>query len=265
MADEPKHYKQHQIRTEHGIFHAHFYGNGSAYALAIHGFGQDGTYFQTLSAQFPQLTICALDLPWHGQTQWQTDVLQLRDFDPIIRFLDQEGPIHLIGFSMGARIAIALSQAYPRLTRSITLLSPDGIAGPYHWLTEQVPGRFRKRLARWLDQPEWLLQLSNRLHEYGVLGRFPRAFVQKHLKDPRQRERLFKCWQSLTNFPTTLGANVHTPTCFVLGKRDQLVQIEAIRKFAEVLRQPYIHIIDRDHDVLPLPPLEGLFPEPVDT
>lgn len=259
MADAPKHYKQHQIKTENGLFHAHFYGNGSAYALALHGFNQDGTYFQTLSEQYPHLTICALDLPWHGQTQWYAETIQLRDFDPIIRFLDGEGPIHLIGFSMGARMAIALSQVYPRLTRSMTLLSPDGIAGPYHFLTEYIPRRFRKNLGKWLDNPQWLLDLSHSLHANGLLGRFPHAFVQKHLKNQENRERLFHCWQSLPNFPVTLGANVDTPTIFVLGKRDPLVKVESIRKFSVLLKKCKVYTIDRGHDLLPLPPLEGLF------
>jgi pimeloyl-ACP methyl ester carboxylesterase len=260
MAEGQKHYKEHQIKTENGIFNAHFYGNGAAYALALHGFNQNGTYFQTLSEQYPHLTICAIDLPWHGKTEWFADSLKLRDFDPIIRFLDAEGPIHLIGFSMGARLAIALSQVYPRLTRSMTLLSPDGIAGPYHFLTEYIPQGLRKRLGKWLDNPQWLLDLSNTLHDNGILGRFPNAFVNKHLRHPANRDRLFKCWQSLPNFPVTLGANTNTPTIFVIGKRDKLIKVESIRKFAQLLSKHRIYAIDRGHDVMPLPPLEGLFP-----
>ena len=157
----------------------------SDYSPVIHGFNQTGAYFETLSQQFPELSICAIDLPWHGETQWNQDTFNLRDFDPIIKFLDLQGPIHLIGFSMGSRIAIALSQIHPRLTRSMTLLSPDGIAGPYTFLTEYVPVSLRKQMNRFLRDPQWLLDGADFLYKNNLLKRFPYAFANKHLKDPR--------------------------------------------------------------------------------
>ncbi len=252
--EQQEHYKQFSIPTENGTFHAHFYGNGPEYALAIHGFAQDGQYFDALSRQFPKLTICAIDLPWHGKTHWQAETLELRDFDPIIKFLDKEGPIHLVGFSMGARIAIALSQVYPRLTKTMCLLSPDGIAGPYQFLTEYIPQSWRKGIGRLLDRPDWLLQSTQFLFDNGVLKRFPHLFVNKHIKDSEKRDRLFKIWQSLPNFPVTLGANVNTPTTFIVGERDELVRVESIRKFAAILSHHKVYEVDRGHDVLPLPP-----------
>lgn len=259
MADEPKPYKTYSIPTENGSFFAHFYGSGPAYALALHGFNQDGTYFEALSRQFPQLTICAIDLPWHGKTEWKSESYKLRDFDPIIKFMDTQGPIHLIGFSLGCRIAISLSQIYPRLTRSMILLSPDGIAGPYRWLTEFIPPFLRKRLASILDKPDWALKASAFLYQNNLLNRFPHLFMQKHLKDTASRERLFNTWQSLPNFPVTLGVNVDTPTHFIIGERDELVRVEAIREFAQLLSQHKVHLVDRGHDVLPIPPDLGLF------
>ena len=259
MADAPKPYNSYPIKTPNGVFMAHFYGTGNAYALAIHGFGQDGHFFKTLSEQYPKLTICAIDLPWHGETEWYIDSFNLRDFDPIIKFLDTQGSIHLIGFSMGCRIAIALSQIHPRLTRSMTLLSPDGISGPYHFITEYIPRSLRKRLGEWLQNPQWLLDASKTLYDGGLLKRFPAAFVQKHLKDPQNRNRLFKTWQSLPNFPVTLGANVDTPTTFIVGERDPLVKVESIRKFAQLLTQHKVYTIDRKHDLFPLPPGMELF------
>ena len=254
MADAPQHSRTVSINTKNGTFNAHIFGEGAEYALAIHGFNQTGAYFETISQQFPKLSICAIDLPWHGQTVWEAESFNLRDFDPIIQFLDTQGPIHLIGFSMGARIAIALSQVHPRLTRSMCLLSPDGIAGPYRFLTEYIPVGLRKNLGKMLNNPQWVLNAADFLYFNKIIKKFPYVFANKHLKNADNRERLFKCWQSLPNFPVTLGANVDTPTTFILGERDPLVKVEGIRKFAQLMSQHKIYELDRGHDVLPLPP-----------
>lgn len=238
---------------------ARIYGHGPQYALALHGFAQDGTYFEALSRQFPQLSVCAVDLPWHGETDWQAEDFVLRDFDPLIRFLDTQGPIHLVGFSLGARIAVALSQVYPRLTKSMLLLSPDGMAGPYRFLTEYIPQSWKKGLENLLRDPGWLVDSADFLHRNGLLSTFPRLFVRRHLQQPEARGRLFSCWRSLPNFPVTLGANLETPTTIVVGERDELVRLEGIRNFARPLRHSRIVVVDRGHDVLPLPPDLGLF------
>jgi len=262
MEDAPKPYKSQAIETPNGTFFARIYGHGPEYALAIHGFAQDGSYFETLSQQFPQLSICAVDLPWHGETTWNKETFGLRDFDPIIKFLLDEGPIHLIGFSLGARIALTLSQVHPRLTKSILLLSPDGISGPYKMLTEYVPQSWRRGIQGLLSQPDWLLDASGFLYKNGWLKKFPHYFAQKHLKNPKQRERLFRCWQSLPNFPVILGANVETPTTIIVGARDHLIRLEALRKFVQPLQQCKLTVIDRGHNLLPLPPDLGLFTTP---
>ena len=112
-------------------WHKHNFG---APVLCLHGFL--GTH-KDWPAHLP-----AVDLPGHGKTTVTSD--DDYTLDTICQSLNEliKKPLHLIGYSMGGRIALHFALTYPEKVSKLTLISTSpGIEDP------------KERQARWaLDQ-----------------------------------------------------------------------------------------------------------------
>ena len=94
--------------------------------VALHGFTQDASLWAPLA---PWLTrdreLCSVDLPGHGKsTGLSMDLAQAAD---AVAQLAETGPIDLVGYSLGARVALLSALAHPTDLRRLVLIS--GTAG----------------------------------------------------------------------------------------------------------------------------------------
>jgi pimeloyl-ACP methyl ester carboxylesterase len=100
--------------------------------LMIHGFAADSTGWLALERALPRdLPLIRIDLPSHGRSPLR----RLAGFADLAKSVVQvfdrvaEGPVHLLGHSLGGAVALALSDIRPRQVRTLSLLSPAGL-GP---------------------------------------------------------------------------------------------------------------------------------------
>jgi pimeloyl-ACP methyl ester carboxylesterase len=105
-------------------------GYGPEQVVLIHGLGSNKTsFFETISALAPEHTVHAIDLPGFGSSSKPL----LAPYDAawfaraVVRFLDAEGikRAHLVGNSLGGRIAIEVGLSTPERVRSLSLLCPS--------------------------------------------------------------------------------------------------------------------------------------------
>ena len=105
-------------------------GKGAQTVVLIHGLGGNKTsFFETVSALSPHYTVHAIDLPGFGSSSKPTRA----PYDPpwfsrsVLRFLDsiEVDRAHLVGNSMGGRVAIELGLTAPDRVLSLSLLSPS--------------------------------------------------------------------------------------------------------------------------------------------
>lgn len=110
-------------------------GSGPA-ALLLHGFTGSK---KSWSALFPLLEgrfrLLAVDLPGHGESGAPASPQRYRmeevaaDLAELVRELAGE-PVHLLGYSMGGRLALFFALQYPELVRSLALESASpGLEG----------------------------------------------------------------------------------------------------------------------------------------
>jgi pimeloyl-ACP methyl ester carboxylesterase len=104
-------------------------GNGSEHVVCIHGLGANKTsFFETVAALAPDYTVHALDLPGFGSSSKPARApYDARWFGATVRaYMDAAGieRAHLIGNSMGGRIALEVAFTEPDRVETISLLAP---------------------------------------------------------------------------------------------------------------------------------------------
>jgi len=105
-------------------------GDGIETVILIHGLGSNKTsFFETVSALSSQFTVHAIDLPGFGSS---SKPLRAPYDAPwfsraVTRFMDAEGidRAHLVGNSLGGRVAIEVGLRQPDRVRSLSLLCPS--------------------------------------------------------------------------------------------------------------------------------------------
>jgi 2-succinyl-6-hydroxy-2,4-cyclohexadiene-1-carboxylate synthase len=102
-------------------------GHGPEVVVFLHGFlGAKEDWLPVMSRVTPQADCIALDLPGHGEHRGQVHV---PDYAGVIAWLEEARlrlagvAWHVVGYSLGGRVALAYACAYPAHVRSLTLVS----------------------------------------------------------------------------------------------------------------------------------------------
>ncbi len=117
------------VPTRAGRISALVSGSGPEQVVCLHGLGSNKTsFFETVSALTPELTVHAIDLPGFGSSAKPARApYHAAYFARAVRaYLDAAGVerAHLVGNSMGGRVAIQLALDSPERAASLSLLAP---------------------------------------------------------------------------------------------------------------------------------------------
>jgi 2-succinyl-6-hydroxy-2,4-cyclohexadiene-1-carboxylate synthase len=99
--------------------------------LLLHGFTGRGTSWGRLATNLAlRYRVVAPDLPGHGRTATPSEPSRAsveRTADDLAAMVSERGwaPAHVIGYSLGARIAIRLAVEHPEVVRTLVLESPS--------------------------------------------------------------------------------------------------------------------------------------------
>jgi 2-succinyl-6-hydroxy-2,4-cyclohexadiene-1-carboxylate synthase len=232
-------------------YHAEQAGQGSP-ILFLHGFTGCGANWlpitDPLSAAYRVMTV---DLLGHGRTASPPDparyALQNAAADLIVLIQNTVNePVHVVGYSMGGRLALYLALFYPQWVRGLVLESASpGLADP------------AEREARFIQDQA----LADRIERQGIV-----AFVAEWeilplfaTQTPAQREALRT--QRLQNSPLGLAnslrgmgtgsqpplweklPDLQTPTCLIVGEQDQ--------KFCAINTQMRLHLPQSQLKIVP--------------
>ena len=152
-------------------------GEGPQTAILIHGLGGNKTsFFETVSALSPQFTVHAIDLPGFGSSSKPTRA----PYDAawfsrsVLRFMDalEIERAHLVGNSMGGRVAIEMGLTAPSRVLSLSLLAPSmawrkhrGLVPVVRLLRPELAAIPHSMLPRMVKRQFWsMFSQPDRLH-----------------------------------------------------------------------------------------------------
>ncbi|WP_419863248.1 2-succinyl-6-hydroxy-2,4-cyclohexadiene-1-carboxylate synthase [Candidatus Poriferisodalis sp.] len=212
-------------------------GSGDPVVI-IHGFTGSGAAMAPLIGRLDGWRRIAVDLPGHGRSPAppqpsQYSVEAMAESVARLAATAADEPYHVIGYSMGGRVALALASAHPEVCRTLTLISATaGIA--------DAAERAQRRRA---DEA-----LADRIDEHG-LARFVDGWMALPMWDSLRASLGPMAWQAsidqrLRSDPTGLanslraaGTGSMTPLWDRLGALDVPTLVmcgELDAKFVEI-------------------------------
>jgi len=222
----------HFIRYRQSRIHYHRFGSGPTYICCFHGYGEDGSRFGLFEKELGNnYTLIAIDLPFHGQTEWN-EGLQLKPVE-LLEIMNQiipdESPILLMGYSMGGRVCLQLLESFPNRFQKLVLMAPDGLhKNPWQRLATQT--KIGNQLFSFsMRYPGWMFVL---MRIAGLLGLFNKSiirFVHHYLDHAQERKILYQRWTTMRFFRPSLPylkniiAEYKIPFRIIFGKYDRVI------------------------------------------
>ena len=249
------------INYKHSSIHFHYGGQGATPLLCFHGYGETCSHFDFLEKYVgDKFTIIAIDLPFHGETEWKEKYVLPSDLagvvNKILEHLAITGKMHLIGFSLGGRMALSVLQELPTQVSKVVLLAPDGLkVNFWYWLATQ--SRVGNGLFKFtMKKPGWfmgMLRVSNKLR---LINQSIYKFVEYYIHDEQVRKELYERWTGLSKCTPNAGkikeivAQQQIPVLVLYGKFDRIITQQTGKKFLESLPGATVNVLDCGHQVL---------------
>jgi pimeloyl-ACP methyl ester carboxylesterase len=252
------------IKHKHTNFHYRRFGTGPKLVFAFHGYGRDSYTFYFLERTLGKShSIFAIDLPFHGLTDWNKDLTFHPEYmvQVIQEIQKQQGaagqPISLMGFSMGGRIALHLAQVLHKHVERLVLIAPDGLkVNFWHWLSTHT-WLGSKLLHYTIYHPQWLLKILAVAERIGLITKSIASFVHYYMDDEDQRLILFRRWTTMRKFKPTLNKlkrsivrnNIKVRMLF--GRHDKVILFGMGQQFIKGIEtHASVTIIDAGHNLL---------------
>ena len=241
------------------------WGSGPQIWICIHGYGKSAECFEFLFRQIPadQYSFFSPDLPYHGQTQWNEDnALSVEDLLRIIEaMLVRAGKggqyFRILGFSLGGRIALSLTEKLPKRVKALILLAPDGLyTSAWYWMATQ--NAFGNKLFHSaVRQPGWIFSLLQLGRTCRVIDREFFKMANYYIQDRNAREHLYDRWMSLRKFKPDLKAirsaiaENGIRVAMVFGQNDPMIPAKQGTKFQKGIEKfCHITVLAEGHQLL---------------
>ena len=264
--DRPPMLRMHDVRVKGARISSLTAGTGEQHAILIHGLGGAKSSFnETVAALTPQYTVHAIDLPGFGSSSKPMPASYDANFFArhVLRFMDTLAidRAHLIGNSMGGRVAIEVGLQAPSRVRTMSLLAPSmafrrgrewvplirllrpELAALPHMLR---PNQVRDRFWRMVSRPERLDPTVGDIAADEFLRTY-RSRTARVAFYAAARQVYLEAPDGPNGFWTRLG-QLQPPALFIWGSDDPLVPARFSRHVAAALpNAPQVVLSDCGH------------------
>lgn len=230
--------------------------------LCLHGFGEEAASFSFLENQLAdKYTIYAIDLPWHGETVWNSKL----NFpvNSLTGLLEQLIPgfssrsIHLLCFSMGGRVGLSLLEHIPQKTEKAVLLAPDGLhINGWYWLATQT--WLGNRLFKYtMKHPHWFGFIVDLMNRRKWVNSSVAKYVHHYIDEQKVRDDLYRIWTTMRKFKPKLQlvkgnlAKHHIQLHLVFGSYDRVIPAKKGYSFQKGSEEwVHVHEVQSGHRLL---------------
>ncbi|WP_184548525.1 alpha/beta fold hydrolase [Mucilaginibacter sp. FT3.2] len=247
-----------------GKVHFHEYGAGPKPMLAFHGYGMTGKQFHVLEQSIlPNYHIYGFDHFFHGQSSlegWTDKQITAGMPREMVRGYMQEWfniygeqRISILGYSIGANLALILVEEYPHLIDEVILMAPDGLSVHkiFHFLQFNFLGKSIFSLA---TKSSWLAPfIVKAAKKVGIIddSLYQIAYSELDTKSKRldayYTVNLIKLLKPDVEKVASLINEYKIKCTLIFGKHDHLFPKSAAMPFIGMLDDAEVHELKLGH------------------
>ncbi len=240
------------------------YGHGAKLLFCLHGYGEDAESFAILKEKLGKIyTLIAIDMPFHGQTQWkeglsflpQQLVAIMHQIQATNQLLNQS-TFSLLGYSMGGRVALQLIQNIPNVIERAVLIAPDGLHRSF-WYNFSTQNYFGNKLfRRAMYKPARFFWFLKKAEQYKLLHQSIIKVAHYYLDDAEERIKLYERWTTMRAFKPNLPAlkkmitQYQIPVRLLFGKYDGIILSSRSDFLKDDIQNVQIQVIEAGHRLL---------------
>lgn len=230
--------------------------------VCFHGYGETSSGFRFLEKTCTNdFLIIAIDLPHHGKTVWNDGIVDSKILaDIVINILVQlqaaQNDIHLLGFSLGGRMALCVLQEIPEKISKLVLLAPDGLTVNFwYWLSTQT-GAGRKLFKLTMMRPGWFLGMLRAGNKARLINQSIYKFVEYYIHDEAVRKELYDRWTALRKCSPAIAkirqlVLQHRIVVHLLyGRHDRIIGHKKGERFVKDIPGCRLQVLNCGHQVL---------------
>jgi pimeloyl-ACP methyl ester carboxylesterase len=256
------------LQYKNSVISWRLFGNGPQAVVCFHGYGEESGLFSFLENYAGKVfTFYAIDLPFHGKTEWNDGLLfSSPDLLQIVQAIVPKGnqkpetrnyKLIILGFSLGGRMALSLYEAMPAETAKMVLLAPDGLkVNFWYWLSTQT-SLGMSLFSFTMKHPGWFFGLLKSMNKLGLMNASVFRFVKYYIDNAHVRELLYNRWvclrkikPSLKKIKNQIRIN-NTSVRLVYGQHDRIILPSVGKKFQKGINgYCTLTIIPSGHQVL---------------
>ena len=236
-------------------------GESSSLLICLHGYGENAQSFAKLQSTLGGLyTIIALDMPLHGQTEWnEARPFEKADLHAVIRLLleqQQKFVFSLMGYSMGGRLALCLLEELADQVQELFLVAADGLRdNPWHrFVTRTSIGNWLFKQVTYHPRPFfWLL---NTCHSLRLINASIYKFVQFSMDKLEKREKVYLVWTLMRNMKPDrklcrrLLARYKVHTLLIFGRYDRVIPSVVGIRFMDGTFPCEMLVLEKGHQLI---------------
>jgi pimeloyl-ACP methyl ester carboxylesterase len=247
-----------------GKAHYHEYGSGKKPVLAFHGYGMTGMQFHVLERSILQeFHVYGFDHFFHGEsklTGWtEKQIVEGMPKAMVAAYVEEWFKIHgrqrfsVMGYSIGANIALILVELFADMIDEVILMAPDGLSvyKGFNFLTHQRVGRYFFRRA---TKSKWLAPaLLKNLKKVRFIDDSLFQIAYNEIDTEQKRQDVYYTLNLIRLLkPDTSKIaeliNRHKIKCrLIFGKADSLFSRSAAEPFVSLLNAPEVHEVELGH------------------
>lgn len=247
-----------------GKIYYHEYGSGPKLMFAFHGYGMTGKQFNVLEKSLlKKYRIIGFDHFFHGTSElyvvneasilagMQPNLLNMYLKTWFQKFGEQR--FSLMGYSIGANMALYLLENFAEKVDEIILIAPDGLVAHkgFQFMRTSFIG---KKLFQKLTYSNWMMiRALKLLKQLKVIDQSLYAIAYREIDTPEKRRNAY----FTVNFTKNIRPNVekvatlinqyHINCQLFFGKYDNLFPKSNSRKFVSLLNQHQMHELPLGH------------------
>lgn len=246
-------------------------GDGKEILLAFPGFGQSHRIFSSLVEKLGrEITLYSFDLFFHGNSDWgygEYPVTKVFWKELLETFLKVQGieRFSVVGFSLGARFALASFEALPERINQLFLIAPDGLYSN-GWYTLATSTFLARRLFKsFTELPGMYFSLSSLLGRLRILNPRLLRFAEHQMRSLEMRKKVYYSWvvfRRLSNrkksFQTAVQQYPDAVT-ILLGRHDTVITPKSIVNVLGFPSPVKLVLLEAGHNTLISSFIEGNF------